>query len=210
MTAQIGDIYKVKNKQFTVVAMSAPMVFDPHDYGLEPQSRCTACWRGYWCEYNIEDDKLFLQNLYMYNRDENYPDINGVSVSPKTYHDAICIREKKEEIIKIEDHMGHRLYCNVNLPVSYTGRVLVGDEFIKKYYIHMGFQRSWAYKVLKEFVFEEGLLLEIIDHSMMASKIRKIIDDSDEDLYHKLGSDVFKFVEDSFSLEYSTKAWWIR
>lgn len=26
MTAQIGDIYKVKNKQFTVVAMSAPII----------------------------------------------------------------------------------------------------------------------------------------------------------------------------------------
>ena len=56
MTAQIGDIYKYKKKEFTVVALSSVMLFDPKNYGMEPHASSTACWRGYWCEYAIEDD----------------------------------------------------------------------------------------------------------------------------------------------------------
>ena len=36
MTAQIGDIYKYKKKEFTVVALSSVMLFDPKNYGMEP------------------------------------------------------------------------------------------------------------------------------------------------------------------------------
>lgn len=47
MTAQIGDIYKYKKKEFTVVALSSVMLFDPKNYGMEPHASSTACWRGY-------------------------------------------------------------------------------------------------------------------------------------------------------------------
>lgn len=35
MTAQIGDIYKYKKKEFTVVALSSVMLFDPKNYGMD-------------------------------------------------------------------------------------------------------------------------------------------------------------------------------
>lgn len=31
MTAQIGDIYKYKNKEYSIVAMSSPINFKPED-----------------------------------------------------------------------------------------------------------------------------------------------------------------------------------
>lgn len=81
MTAQIGDIYKYQKKEFTVVALSSVMLFDPKNYGMEPHASSTACWRGYWCEYAIEDDELLLNDLYLYNSDDKYPPLNGVEVS---------------------------------------------------------------------------------------------------------------------------------
>ena len=63
MTAQIGDKYKYQKQEFTIVALSSRMLFDPKDFGLEPNSRSTACWRGYWCEYDITDEELLLKNF---------------------------------------------------------------------------------------------------------------------------------------------------
>lgn len=88
MTAQIGDIYKHKNKEYSIVALSAPINFKPQDYGLNPQSCCTACWNGYWCEYYIENDILLLKNLFMYNGEGDYPPLNKVEVLKQTYHET--------------------------------------------------------------------------------------------------------------------------
>lgn len=210
MTAQIGDIYKHKNKEYSIVAMSAPINFYPHDYGLNPQSRCTACWNGYWCEYHIEDDMLLLKNLFMYNSEGNYPPLNGVKIAERTYHEAVCMTlgEKKSKKIMMEDNMGHREYRNVNLPIEYTGKILVGDEFIQEYYIHMGYQRAWAYKKLLEFVFETGKLTKTIDHSDMAEQMRIELRDGNKMIDNEQ-HDIPLFVEKSFSLDMKDKAWWI-
>lgn len=211
MTAQIGDHYFWNNQEYTVVALSAPMNFKPQNSGLDPQIRCTACWRGYWCEYNITDDGLFLQNLYMNNSEGNYPDLNGVSVSPVSYHEVIRLdlKRKTETIAQAEDYMGHRKYEDIMMRIPYTGKILVGRKFLSRYYIHMGFHRSWAYEELREFVFENGYLKGTLDHSDMAQKIREEIE-SQKFKPENQEENIARFVKESFSLDYSTKAWWIK
>lgn len=55
-----------------------------------------------------------------------------------------------------------------------------GKDFLSDYYIHMGYQRAWAYETLKELIFEEGALVEVIDRSAMANMLRaKIQEDSE-------------------------------
>lgn len=83
MTAQIGDIYKLNDKEYEVVALSKPMLFNPKKYGLEPHMLHTGCRRGYCCVYEIKDNRLFLEKLYIHNDSNNYPPIMGVSVSPE-------------------------------------------------------------------------------------------------------------------------------
>ena len=119
---QIKDSCKHNNKRFSIVGMSSPMAFNPKDYGLEPQLRCTAYYRGYWCEYNICDDELYLQNFYMFNLDNNYPPLNGVNVSEQKFEKAKKYTSKGVETALIEENMGHRVYENVNLNIPYTGR----------------------------------------------------------------------------------------
>jgi hypothetical protein len=72
----------------------------------------------------------------------------------------------------------------------------------------MGYQRAWSYKILKEFVFLDGELVEINDQSKMAEKIRNIINENknfDNELRHNIAD----FVSESFSLDYDKKAWWL-
>ena len=157
MTAQIGDIYKYGKKEYRIVAMSAGMPFNPKYYGLEPHPSSTACYRGYWCEYSVDDEKLVLKNMYMFNMDDNYPPLNGIEVAPQEYEECWGSKPGMKGIQKITvpAYMGHRAYKELNMLIPYTGKILLGDGFMHEYYIHMGFQRAWAYKKLIEFVFDE-------------------------------------------------------
>lgn len=93
--------------------------------------------------------------------------------------------------------------------MDYTGRILVGKGFIHDYYIHMGFQRAWAYETLKEFVFENGKLINVVDHSKIAAELRELIDRDPEEFDNKLHEDIIGFVNSSFSLDFENKAWWL-
>lgn len=194
MTAQRQDTFIYKKEDYDLVAMSKPLSFKPEDYGIIPEGLDTACWAGFWCEYSISEEGIFLKNFYVNSKDGNYPEINGVTPV-----------KKKLEIL----YGRYQLYKDVNLKIPYTGRILIGKDFLREYYIHMGYQRAWAYKVLKELIFQEGILVEEISHSRKAKELREQIDANPE-FMKKLADNVLEFVDSSFDLSMETKAWWIK
>ncbi len=196
MTAQIGDSFKLDKKEYTIVAISEKLKFDPVKYDIIPQMASTACWRGFWCVYNITDEGIFLEDLYINSKDDYYPEIEGVK--------PLSEKEVDGEF----EYMGHHLYKGLNIKMDYTGKILVGDKFMREYYIHMGFQRAWAYEKLLELVFVEGNLIEKNDQSQVAADLREKIS-NDSEFHEKMRMDISKFVEDSFSIDYGTKAWWL-
>lgn len=211
MTAQFGDKYTYRQKSYTVVAISDTFPFRPEAYNLEPHCSCTACYRGYWCEYAIIDDQLVLKNLYIFNRDGNYPPINGVEAAPQEFiecdRSTRIRRNRKKALPKL---FGHRIYKNIDLPISYTGKILLGNGFLNDFYVHMGFQRGWAYQELIEICFEEGILVECYDLSHIAKEKRQSLKQRGVNPRYPDETDIPQFVEDSFSLEYSEKAWWLK
>ena len=139
-----------------------------------------------------------MKNLYVNSKDSYYPEINGVL--------PLNADKNSKERFK---YMGHHYYKGINIKIPYTGKIVVGKDFLQEYYIHMGYQRAWSYKVLKEFSFEDGVLVDVVDHSDMAKKLRQQIKE-DPDFWEKLHSDIPLFVENSFDLGLATKAWWIK
>ena len=135
-----------------------------------------------------------LQNLHINSENDYYPKINNVSPE----------RENKKSF----QYMGHHLYKNLNIFIEYTGKILIGKGFIKKYYIHMGYQRAWAYEVLEELIFDKGELIKTVDHSEMAKKLRLELENKTKEV-QKTSDNIQLFVERSFSLEMKDKAWWI-
>ena len=212
MTAQIGDKYTYENKTFTVVEMSSARLFNPRNFGMEPHSNSSACWRGYWCEYAITDDELLLKNFHMFNRNDDYPPLNGVEVSPPEYLEFEGPRSNKNgaEKIRILDHCGHRIYRDVNMRIPYTGKILLGADFMREYYVHMGIQSSWAYRQLTELVFVEGLLLESNDLSYIAKAQREAIQDGIRGRRRRDLSmlDYFQIIEDRFASD--DRVWWVK
>ncbi len=211
MTAQVGDKYAYNQKVYTVVALSTTFPFHPKAYDLEPHFSCTACYRGYWCEYAIIDDQLVLKDLYLFNRDGKYPPINGVEVAPQEFTEYDCTTGKgKNEKKLLPKLFGHRIYKNIDLPIPYTGKILLGRGFLKEFYVHMGFQRGWAYQELIELCFEEGILVESYDLSDIAKEKRKSMEQENTNPRYPDETDIPQFVEDSFSLGYPEKAWWLK
>lgn len=195
MTAQVGDRFIYKGDDYSIVAISEPIQFNPLDYGIKPVACCTACWNGYWCDYHISAEGIILENLYINAEDDYYPEINNVS--------------PQKDGKKSFEYMGHHLYRNLNIFMEYTGKILIGKGFINKYYIHMGYQRAWAYEVLEELVFDNGKLVRTVDHSEMAKKLRKEIENKAGEIKEE-SYNIPVFVEKSFSLEMKDKAWWIK
>lgn len=189
MTAQISDKFRYKDDIYSIVAMSSAISFSPTAYGIKPDFVCTACWRGYWCEYVITKESVILDNLYINSHDGKYPAINGVEA-----HDA--------------DLMGHHAYEGLNLKIPHSGKILIGKDFIQKYYIHMGYQRAWSYQTLVELVFENGILTEENDYSELAAEIRSKCDSEDEH-GNDISDCVTRLVKDCLSSDIDTKVWWL-
>ena len=181
MTAQRTDFYTYENITYSLSRMSPPMPFDPCDYGLTPHPSSTACWNGYWCEYDVRYSVLYLKNLYLFNKNGEYPVFNGVSAEPQEFEEitAHAGPHRKPKLIRFPKYHGHRLYKNVELFIPYMGKILAGTDFLRDYYIHMGYQQPFAYKTLMEFVFEDGVLADFIDRSDDARKLREKLDLTD-------------------------------
>ena len=211
MTAQISDIYKFQNQEFTLVALSSVMPFDPESFGLEPHSSLTACWRGYWCEYTIATDALLLENLYLFNSNNNYPPLNGIKVSPPEFVERVCYSSSENRYVTVTElaHFGHRVYKDINMPIPYTGKILLGGGFLHEYYIHMGHQKSWAYQKLIELVFENGLLLKHNDLSHISKAQRETIKNKGFNPWYPSFRNASLFSDESFPPDYANKAWWL-
>ena len=220
MTAQVSDKCFYREEKYSIVALSNVIPFDPKNFGLEPVECTTSCHRGYWCEYEINGKRLLLKNLYIYSL--VYPSLNGKVVAPEEFVESMCYSPKTKEWTKgmTSAHSGHRVYYDVNLPIPYTGKIALGKNFLDKYYVHMGFQQAWAYETLLEMEFEEGLLTKSTDLSRHAKAKRNALEEkrkkekeepcdsnpqnSEKEEFYK----EYKWIAESFSLDYGIKAWW--
>lgn len=202
MTAQVSDKFYYNDKEYTLVTISEKIKFHPKDYGIIPQMIHTACYRGFHCDYVIKNEILYLNNFTVNSANGNYPEINGKKPIPDSWFVEIC----KE---RGQDFTGPCEYKDLELPIEFTGRIVLGDGFIKKYYIHMGFQRAWAYEELIELEIEDGLVVNLINHSEKAKSFREAIEEDEVGFNKKLKENIPQFVEESFSLEMRDKAWWI-
>lgn len=182
MTAQISNIFKIGEKEFDIVGLSDDLHFSPRDYGLKPVALHTGAVSGYHYEANIIDGQLVVQNLYVNDYDGNYPDILGVYAVDKT------------------QETGMYFYENVNIPLEFTGKMLIGHGFIRKYYEHMGYQRPHAYEELMILTFRDGMLLDQEDISDKAQMVRDNIDCDPEGYKERQRAILTDYIEKSFSL----------
>ncbi len=153
MTAQVPDTLLYNDKPYDLTGMEGSGLPSPDDFGMQPVMMHTACYRGFYCTYVIRDEQLYLSGLTVRSESGEYPPVNGV-------HPQI-------------DPYGTGTYEDIHLPVSFSGRLRLGGDFIQNEYIHMGFQSPSAYKTVLELAFEGGHLVSVTDRCEEFARLRK-------------------------------------
>lgn len=77
MTMQILDTLSYEGEEYEMIDWSAPLGFDPGDYGLHPRGLSTANHRGFCGEWEVVDGALTLMRLIVNDCLDNYPPVNG-------------------------------------------------------------------------------------------------------------------------------------
>jgi hypothetical protein len=161
MTAQINDSVFHRKRRYSVAGVSGKGLFDPASYGIQAKSFSTACWRGFHVDYEVIDSRLTL---------------TAVSIELPVEHRAAAARGEltfAPGLRPAKDKFGVPRFEGLSLPIPYTGGLLLGDSFIRKLYVHMGFHPAWKYQNVRELIFEQGTLLEDHDRSAKMATLRE-------------------------------------
>jgi hypothetical protein len=152
MTTQILDEFEYKNKCYSLVSADGDSLFSPEQFGIEPVSWHTACYRGYFCTYKLQHNKLCLKTF-------------DISLTEPSSGETKIV--KKVFAPKIEGCMPIKLskdtyrYVNINLPINFTGFLLLGGDWMGMprrvlEYLH----RDLAYRDVYKLIFQSGVLVE--------------------------------------------------
>ncbi len=181
MTGQMPDEFELNGESFSLVGLKGQGLYKPEDFGIIPYYSCTACWRGYLMKYIFNKNQLILDELLV-NVNEP-PEINGVQP------------QQGNSLFKYH-------YKNLNLKTVFTGRVLLAKDFIDSMYVHMGFQRPMAFKIVLGLEIKKGEIVLFQDLSKQMEERRK------KDLYKgaqpnsNSTKDIENWIEKTFSLDF--------
>ena len=152
MTAQISDTFIYKGEGYSLIGIEGEGLAKPQDFGMKPVMIHTGCRRGFQSTYEITDDGIYLKEMTLNEEKENYKLINGVKPI-------------------IDDEWG-ATYKDINIRVSFTGKIRLAKDFIQELYVHMGFQKPSAFKTVIDLRFEDGRIVETNDRSKEVEAIR--------------------------------------
>lgn len=161
MTAQVHDQVEWRHRKYLLVGVDGDRLFDPADHGLHDlRPTTTANWRGWVAHYAIVDDRLLLAELVDVGLfvlpGETVPAFDGVEA---TY-----------------EGRGPLSYTGLDLPLDFTGKLLIAHGFIDSLYRHMGFHPAWKFEESWELEIDKGSLTDARDLSDEMRTRRKDIE----------------------------------
>ncbi|QDT74549.1 hypothetical protein [Lacipirellula limnantheis] len=158
MTAQVPDIVNFRGQQYALAGIDGVGLFKPEDHGLVAQAFSTACWRGFHCEYSVHDEALFLEQLNIGLSEED--SAKGAQVFGRVLESYTYDARKLEKgaWVPVTQLAHDKRVRNLHQPVRFSGGLLLGGEFIREMYVHMGFHPAHKFRIVHELIFEEGRL----------------------------------------------------
>lgn len=204
MTAQMHDLFLIGDEIFSIVGLKGDHFFEPRqNVGVMAMGNCSACWRGYRGTFATDENThLVLRHLQIdpaihpqipiaddIALVEGIPILQGVH--PKKLDDLF------------ESCCGQYYYENLNLPLPYSGGVLIAQGFIRELYVHMGFHPAWKYETVYELIFDKGGLEEERNVSAAMAQIRQRLSETPLRPDYTADEDEIKrWIDGSFRLDY--------
>jgi hypothetical protein len=193
MTAQINDTVFYLRREYAIAGINGSGLFDPEEHGISPVMISTACWRGYYCAYQVAEGMLRLKQLHI-----------GLD------KEAVAVAKRGEGPIlfgvlpRHDDRKWCFVYDGLRQFVPFTGGLLLAAGLIRGLRVPAGFHPAWMYEGVRELIFEQGRVVQEADRSKEMAQIREEIvhlplrpTDPDK------RDEIMKWVENCFSREYN-------
>jgi len=174
MTAQITDSFIYNGESYDLIGIKGEKLFTPADFGMQPTMLHTACYRGFYCAYEITADGIFLKHFTLREANDQYMPIEG----------------KMPELEKYQ-----ATYKDLHVLSPFTGKIRLAKDFIRELYIHMGYQKATAYETVLDLTFEKGLLMHVLDRSDEVKKKRGAF----KEKYGR--QNILESIDEAFSLD---------
>lgn len=174
MTGQISDTFLFKGDQYSLIGMTGTHLASPEQFGMEPGMIHTACYRGFFATYELTEEALYLRELTLKEKNNNYLPIEGIEPAKEDYQAT---------------------YHGLNVVVPFTGRIRLAKDFIEELYIHMGYQKPTAFKTVLDITLKDGQVVEIKDRSQEMEKKRGSFKK------HYESGNITQVIEEAFSLD---------
>jgi len=209
MTAQISDTVRYRGKDFALAGINGFGLFDPIEHGVTPVGISTACYRGFYCTYQVADGGLLLIEVHLsLGAEEEAAAARGEGPAlfgriPRRYTQHGYRRELLSGKVETSWESDELRVDRIREPIAYTGGLLLGDDFIREMYVHMGFHPAYKFREVHELVFDDGRLIEEHDRSEQMAEFRAML--SPGSLEPEMGAsreDIERWIERSFSQRY--------
>ncbi len=152
MSGQMSDVIAIDGNEYAIVEPVSHELFDVRSYGVAPVMMHTANTRGVAARYRIEDDRLLLADLQVGSVDAP-PAIEGVEATT-------------------DEHGQTWTYLQLDVPISWTGDLIVGKDPILDLFVHGGFLPAWHYEKVLAFDIEAGVVQSSEDRSEQTRAFR--------------------------------------
>ncbi len=183
MTYQIRNALVYEDEKWRIEERFGDKLFIPEDFGLHVTGAAsTACWNGYHCIYSVLNGVLFLTKLEINVDKRNAPLLNSQEPvryeAPHFIEDMLVWDKTTKQIVFIDDSHPETncdfIYSNVNLPLSFTGGLIVGKGRTN-IPSSIGPELVWQYEHIRELIFDQGRLTETYDRSDAVAHVREEI-----------------------------------
>jgi hypothetical protein len=192
VTAQVADSVELGGQAYAIAGVRGGPLFDPEHHRIKPAMISTACWRGYLCWYRVDGGSLRLVRLVIGSGSK----VAGRKVSP-----ARALLGSTLVLGPSWTGPGWEA-AGLDVPVPFSGGLLLGQGFIRSTYVHMGFHPAWKFEKVVELLLEHGMVTSTLDRSAEVAVVRQRIESGEApDPDGSRGG--VTWVERTFSLDYS-------
>lgn len=195
MTAQIPDYLNVNREEYRIVGTQGQRLLQLNDFGVIPTESISNCWRGFHMGYTVIDKMLVATRLTVMGQVISV--IDDIMPTPGRIYERwgrMCWADTE--------------WMGLERGVPFTGKLLIGKNFIFDMVAHMGFQKPTSFRKVFELCFNNGCLIDTFDISDQIALLRnKILEVTKQPKALKeKEQDIEAWVEHMFTLNYDP--WW--
>lgn len=197
MTAQFTDTFIFRGDQYSLIGIDGGTLALPEQFGMEPEQFSSACYRGFYATYELTEEALYLREMTLREKNGNYLPIAGILPGKEGDKATRSLSMDVQAYVVFPSSQAAHIatYHDLNVVISFTGKIRLARDFIHELYIHMGYPKATAFKTVLDITLKDGRVIEINDRSQEMEQKRGAFKK------HYESENMFQTIPEAFSLD---------